>query len=164
MPTVHLPYVDSALAHMEVGGPAAFWHNLHWGLYRDPASADDSPEGYVVAAAALTEHVVAAAGVTPGTQVLDVGCGFGGTLAHIHDRHPGCRLAGMNIDERQLRWARRLGEGPPLPLAAADGCRCRWRRPARTTCWRWSACSTSRAARRSSGRRPGCWVRAARWR
>ena len=33
MPTVHLPYVDSALAHMEVGGPAALWHHLHWGLY-----------------------------------------------------------------------------------------------------------------------------------
>jgi SAM-dependent methyltransferase len=122
MPTVHLPYVDSALAHMEEGGPAVFWHNLHWGLYPDPATADDSPEGYVAAAAALTEHVMTAAGVTPGTRVLDVGCGFGGTLAHLRDRHPGCRLAGVNIDERQLRWARRLGEGPPLPLAAADGC------------------------------------------
>jgi SAM-dependent methyltransferase len=122
MPTVHLPYVDSALAHMEEGGPAAVWHNLHWGLYADPASADDSLEGYVAAAAALTEHVVAAAGIARGARVLDVGCGFGGTLAHIRDRHPGSRLAGVNIDVRQLRVARRLGEEPPLPLVAADGC------------------------------------------
>ena len=39
MPAVHLPYVDSALAHMDQGGPAAFWHNLHWGLYADPEAA-----------------------------------------------------------------------------------------------------------------------------
>ena len=39
MPAVHLPYVDSALAHMDQGGPAAFWHNLHWGLYAASGSA-----------------------------------------------------------------------------------------------------------------------------
>ena len=122
MPTVHLPYVDSALAHMEEGGPAALWHNLHWGLYADPEAADDSPEGYVAAAAALTERVAAVAGVAPGRRVLDVGCGFGGTLDHIRSRHPGCRMAGVNIDERQLRWARRLAAGP-VPFVAADGCR-----------------------------------------
>jgi SAM-dependent methyltransferase len=123
VPTVHLPYVDSALAHMEEGGPTAFWHNLHWGLYADPEAADDSPEGYVAAAAALTERVVAAAGVAAGRRVLDVGCGFGGTLDHIRSRHPGCRMAGINIDERQLRWARRLAAGGPVPFVAADGCR-----------------------------------------
>ena len=43
MPTVHLPYVDSALAHMEEGGPAALWHNLHWGLYADPRPRTTAP-------------------------------------------------------------------------------------------------------------------------
>jgi SAM-dependent methyltransferase len=108
---------------MDEGGPPAFWHNLHWGLYADPGVADDSPEAYVAAAAALTEHVVATAGVDAARRVLDVGCGFGGTLDHIRSRHPGCRLAGVNIDERQLRWARRLaGEDGPAPFVAADGC------------------------------------------
>ena len=100
--TVHLPYVDSALAHLDGGGPASWWHHLHWGLYDDPASDDDSPEAYVAAATALTERVVAVAGVADGRTVLDVGCGFGGTLAHVAARNHGCRLAGLNIDERQL--------------------------------------------------------------
>jgi SAM-dependent methyltransferase len=129
VPTVDLPYVDSALEHMDQGGPTAFWHNLHWGLYDDPTAADDSPEGYVQAAAALTEHVVVAAGVADGRRVVDVGCGFGGTLAHLREHYADCRLTGINIDLRQLRWARRLsGDGPGAPphppaLVTADGCR-----------------------------------------
>jgi SAM-dependent methyltransferase len=121
VPPVHLPYVDSALAHLDGGGPASWWHHLHWGLYDDPATGDDSPEGYVEAATNLTERVVAAAGIADGRTVLDVGCGFGGTLAHIAGRNRGCRLAGLNIDERQLAWARRL-LGPAPPLVAGDGC------------------------------------------
>ena len=38
---VNLPYVDSAIEHMEDGGPSAFWHHLHWGLYDDPSVEDD---------------------------------------------------------------------------------------------------------------------------
>ena len=130
MTTVNLPYVDSALDHMDQGGPTAFWQNLHWGLYPGPDAADDSPEGYVAAAAALTEHVVAAAGVADGRRVVDVGCGFGGTLAHVRERFPRTRLTGVNIDVRQLRWARRLlADGAPSAagaapaLVTADGCR-----------------------------------------
>jgi SAM-dependent methyltransferase len=119
--TVHLPYVDSALAHLDGGGPASWWHHLHWGLYDDAASDDDSPEAYVAAATALTERVVTAGGVADGRTILDVGCGFGGTLAHVAARNRGCRLAGLNIDERQLRWARRL-LGPDPPLVVGDGC------------------------------------------
>lgn len=130
MSTVNLPYVDSAIEHMEEGGPTAFWHHLHWGLYDDPSVDDDSPERYVDAAEALTEHVVASAEVTDGRRILDVGCGFGGTLGHIRSRNQGCRLVGLNIDPRQLRWARRLlatgddaGDGDVPPFVAADGCR-----------------------------------------
>ena len=42
-------------------------------------------------------------------------------LAHIAARHRRCRLAGLNIDERQLRWARRL-LAPVPPLVVGDGC------------------------------------------
>jgi SAM-dependent methyltransferase len=126
VPTVHLPYVDSAIDHMDRGGPTALWRNLHWGLYDSPDVDDDSPEGYVRAAAALTERVVTAAAVVDRGRVVDVGCGFGGTLAHLRERHPACRPAGVNSDVRQLRWARRLlddgpGQHPPACLVAADG-------------------------------------------
>jgi ubiquinone/menaquinone biosynthesis C-methylase UbiE len=66
--------------------------------------------------------------------VVDVGCGFGGTLDHLAPELPGRRLTGINIDHRQLRQARELLEhseaheagrtrrGGPVRLVAADGC------------------------------------------
>src|SRR5690606_25528080 len=128
--TDNLPYVESAIEHMEEGAPTALGDHLHWRLSDDPSVDDDSPERYVDAAEALTEHVVASAEVTDGRRILDVGCGFGGTLGHIRSRNQGCRLVGLNIDPRQLRWARRLlatgddaGDGDVPPFVAADGCR-----------------------------------------
>ncbi|HMG41362.1 MAG TPA: class I SAM-dependent methyltransferase [Acidimicrobiales bacterium] len=123
--SVNFSYVDSALQHMEDGEPPPFWRHFHWGLFDEPDRADDSPERYFVAAEAMTDHVIAAAGVGAGRRVLDVGCGFGGTLDHIRSRHDGCRLVGLNIDERQVRWAGRLldrGESP-VSFVTADGCR-----------------------------------------
>lgn len=117
-------YVDSALAHMAQVGPPPFWRHFHWGLFADPEREDDSPERYFAAAEALTERILAAGRVGDGAQVLDVGCGFGGTLDHLRARAPHSRAVGLNIDERQLQWARRLlAPAPPIPLVAADGCR-----------------------------------------
>jgi len=124
--SVDFSYVDSALEHLEAGGePPPFWRHFHWGLFDEPERADDSPERYFAAAEAMTDHVVAAAGVTDGARVLDVGCGFGGTLDLVRSRLPRTRLAGLNIDERQVRWAARLvGAGdPPISFVAGDGCR-----------------------------------------
>ena len=133
--TVNFSYVDSALAHMEAGGePPPFWRHFHWGLFAGP---DDDPARYFAAAEAMTQRVLDAAGLADGARVLDVGCGFGGTLDHIRSRYQGCRLVGLNIDVRQLRAAVRLlsaavdgdgggddgGTGGSLPFVTADGCR-----------------------------------------
>jgi SAM-dependent methyltransferase len=127
VPAINLPYVDSALSHLEEGGPPAFWRHLHWGMFSDPEVDDDSPERYFRAAEALTEHVLASAEVADGRRILDVGCGFGGTLDYLDTHYPGCRLVGLNIDERQIRWARRLlgrraEEAGGVSFVAADGC------------------------------------------
>jgi SAM-dependent methyltransferase len=129
MPTINFPYIDSELELMAAGGePPAYWRAFHWGLYDDPAIADDSAAGYVEAGEALTERIVAAAEVEDGRRILDVGCGFGGTLDHIATRNRDCRLAGLNIDERQLRQGRSLlathGRSgvKDMPFIAADGC------------------------------------------
>ncbi|HEV3497777.1 MAG TPA: class I SAM-dependent methyltransferase, partial [Actinomycetes bacterium] len=62
--------------------------------------------------------------VADGSQVLDVGCGFGGALDYIRTHRSGCRLAGINIDERQVQEARRLLGGPEdIAFTVADGCR-----------------------------------------
>jgi SAM-dependent methyltransferase len=132
MPRVDFSYVDSALSHMEEGGPPPFWRHFHWGLFDDPSVPDDSPERYFAAAEAMTDRILEVAGVGDGHRILDVGCGFGGTLDHVRSRFDGCRLTGINIDLRQLQWADRLlaarddGGGPPVaPVAfvTADGCR-----------------------------------------
>ncbi|HEV3497776.1 MAG TPA: class I SAM-dependent methyltransferase [Actinomycetes bacterium] len=124
MPTVELPYVDAALDHLEGGGPPTWWRHLHWGLFDDPSVDDDSPERYYAAAEALTARIVEAGEVGDRSRVLDVGCGFGGTLDYLAGRRSGCALVGLNIDERQLRWARRLvgGEGREVAWVQADGC------------------------------------------
>ena len=164
-----MAYVESALAHMEEGGPPPFWRHFHWGLFADPERDDDSPERYFAAAEAMTDHVIAVGEVRDGTRVLDVGCGFGGTLDHLRSRAPAlpagraqhrrapAALGAPAAGRRGPAW-RRPRSWPPTAAV------CRWPTDRSTTCWRWSACSTSRAAGRSSGRRPGCCGRRALWR
>jgi SAM-dependent methyltransferase len=121
MPAVNLPYVDSALEHLEDGGPPSFWRHLHWGLFDDPSVTDDSPERYYRAAEALTARIVTIAEIADGRRVLDVGCGFGGTLDYLDATFTGCKLVGLNIDERQIRWARRLVGTPDAGGLAPGG-------------------------------------------
>jgi SAM-dependent methyltransferase len=123
---VNFPYIDAEIERMDSGGePAGYLRHFHWGLFDDPADPDDSPERYFAAAEAMTEQILVAGEVADDQRVLDVGCGFGGTLERIRARNPGCRLVGINIDERQLRWARKLVGGEPAPISftTADGCR-----------------------------------------
>jgi SAM-dependent methyltransferase len=131
MPAINFPYIDSELEALAAGKePPGYWRAFHWGLYDDPENLDDDPERYVAAGEAMTEHIVSAAGVGDGTRVLDVGCGFGGTIDHVANRNTGVSLFGLNIDERQLVAARQLlaehGRRPETsttPFITADGCR-----------------------------------------
>jgi SAM-dependent methyltransferase len=120
----NLSYVDDALEQMRDGDVPPFWRHFHWGLFDDPEVADDSPERYFAAAEALTERVLEAGEVADGRRILDVGCGFGGTLDHIKGRNRDCQLAGINVDERQLRQARQLlGAPADIRFVTADGCK-----------------------------------------
>jgi ubiquinone/menaquinone biosynthesis C-methylase UbiE len=129
MPVIDMPYIDDQVVKMSAGEQSGFWRGLHWGLFTDPEVDDDGPDRYAAAAEALTERIITAAGIADGRRILDVGCGFGGTLDHIANRNTGCRLIGLNIDERQLQQARKLlaSEGraadPDTPMVTADGCR-----------------------------------------
>jgi SAM-dependent methyltransferase len=138
MSTVNLPYIDAEIEQMEEGGePPAYLRHFHWGLFDDPTVDDDSPERYFAAAEAMTRRILDAGEIADARRVLDVGCGFGGTLDMIRSRNAGCRLAGLNIDLRQLQWARRLlakgtGAGSngaaahppaPIPFVTGDGCK-----------------------------------------
>lgn len=117
MGELDLPYFDQILGRLAAAPDSevatAFARHVHWGCYADPSSADTSLAGYVEAAEALTERVVRAAGIGDGLRILDVGCGFGGTIAHLDEHLVGASLVGLNIDGRQLAQARRsvVGSG-----------------------------------------------------
>jgi ubiquinone/menaquinone biosynthesis C-methylase UbiE len=66
----------------------------------------------------------------PGTRLLEVGCGVGAVLAILGQEYPGVRLHGVDIEPRQLEFARRhlarsgvdatVQEGDALALPFAD--------------------------------------------
>lgn len=125
-PDMKAAYLDNEIDQVHQGD-AHFWRNMHWGLFDHPEIEDDSPERYLWAAGRMTERIIASGEVADGTRVLDVGCGFGGTLDYVGDRNKDCRLIGINVDERQLQQGRGLlaehgAAKTPVSLVAADGC------------------------------------------
>jgi ubiquinone/menaquinone biosynthesis C-methylase UbiE len=44
--------------------------------------------------------------LAPGTRLLEVGCGVGAVLAVLGQEYPGLRLAGVDIEPKQLEFAR----------------------------------------------------------
>lgn len=104
-PSLDLPYVDRVLAQLDAGQPEflrAFGRHLHWGYWPEPARAAATPADFAEAAERLAFEVCSVAGVADGRRVLDVGCGFGGTLADLDERHRDVDLVGLNVDPRQL--------------------------------------------------------------
>ena len=85
---------------------AAFGRHVHWGYWPEPDRARLDPEGFPAAAERMCREVYEAAGIGDGRSVLDVGCGFGGTIASIDERFTRMNLVGLNIDTMQLERAR----------------------------------------------------------
>ncbi len=77
--------------------------SVHLGYWRD---GDD--DDFAGAQARLDQVVVDLAGLASGQSVLDVGCGFGGTIARINDTYQHMRLTGINIDARQIDICRTI--------------------------------------------------------
>lgn len=50
------------------------------------------------------DHLADLAGVAPGIAVLDVGCGWGGTLRRLVDVHRVRRAVGLTLSEAQREW------------------------------------------------------------
>ncbi|APA74586.1 class I SAM-dependent methyltransferase [Mycobacterium avium subsp. hominissuis] len=110
MPKPNLPYFDYLLAELDKNNPSiekAFGNHVHFGYWDDPSTATGSDEDYAHAADALTDQMVELADISDGHHVLDVGCGFGGTISALNDQFDSLTLTGLNIDERQIARARR---------------------------------------------------------
>jgi ubiquinone/menaquinone biosynthesis C-methylase UbiE len=126
--TFELPYFDAILKRLEQSPDSslsqALTRHVHWGLFDSP-TAESSRATYVVAAEAMTERLCRAGRARSGLSILDVGCGFGGTIAHLNEKLSGCELVGLNIDERQLARARQSVHARPgntVRFVQGDAC------------------------------------------
>ena len=103
------PYFDSLFPQLEAGNAdieTAFGRHVHWGYWPEPGRAARNAADYGAAAERMTVELTDAAGAADNQSVLDVGCGIGGTIASLNERFSGMRLIGLNIDRRQLDYAR----------------------------------------------------------
>jgi ubiquinone/menaquinone biosynthesis C-methylase UbiE len=107
----NLPYFDFLFSELSKNNAAiekSFGRHVHWGYWADPKAATGGDEDYGRAAEAMTRELCDLAGIADGDRVLDVGCGFGGTVASLNERFGRLALTGLNIDSRQLARAQQM--------------------------------------------------------
>jgi SAM-dependent methyltransferase len=124
---VELPYFDLLMDEREDGGETGqLWENqVHWGYWDDPKTADRTRADYISAMERMNGVLCEAGNVADGQKLLDVGCGFGGTIQHIDATYSGMDLTGLNIDARQLAAAEaqtKPSEGNTIGWVEADAC------------------------------------------
>lgn len=98
-----------------------FIHLGHWDTL-SPGAAD---EDLRAAQRRLDEHLVRLADVRDGLAILDVGCGFGGTIGTIDAAARDLSLVGLNVDRRQLEIAAanvRARPGSSVAWTLGDAC------------------------------------------
>jgi ubiquinone/menaquinone biosynthesis C-methylase UbiE len=128
MPQQTYPYFSYLLAQFEkhnAGMEKSFGRHVHWGYWPDASSASGGDEDYALAAENLTRKICAIADIRDHQSILDVGCGFGGTIAYLNERHHGMELTGVTNDRRQLARAEKLtrvAPGNAIAFIAADAC------------------------------------------
>ena len=114
-----LPYFDLLIDERQDGGETGqLWERqVHWGYWEDPKAAEGTRADYVAAMEHMNVVLLRAGKVADGQRLLDVGCGFGGTIQQINAGYSNMRLTGLNIDPRQLAAAEaQLGVHPkPKP-------------------------------------------------
>jgi acyl transferase domain-containing protein/NADPH:quinone reductase-like Zn-dependent oxidoreductase/SAM-dependent methyltransferase/acyl carrier protein len=131
-PVDRLPYFDmifQRLREADEDFALAFGRHVHWGFWEDPAQADGSVADFARASERLCQRLLASAALGDGQDILDAGCGFGGTLATINEQFAQVRLTGINIDERQLDRARtllKIRPGNTLAWVHGDACALRF--------------------------------------
>lgn len=106
---VNLPYFDLLLEEFNQQNTKvenALGRHVHWGYWENPKLSQKTIADFQIATENLSKLICDFAQIKDGMKVLDVGCGFGGTIASLNERFSNLQLVGVNIDNRQLERAR----------------------------------------------------------
>ncbi len=124
-----LPYFDVLLLELEKRGShvaKGFGKHVHWGYWKNPITAKYTHDDFYAAAENLTKEMCTLGNISNHQSVLDVGCGFGGTISFMNDQYSDMVLTGVNIDGRQLQRANKLIKNAapnPINFIEADACK-----------------------------------------
>ncbi len=89
---------------------STIWNDdIHFGLFeKEDYPQEDAPfsgrEKLTAPLVRMTEAIVAPGNIIAEHHVVDVGCGFGGTVIHLAKTR-GCRVSGVNLNHNQLKIA-----------------------------------------------------------
>ena len=122
-----LPYFDLLIDERQDGGETGrmFQRQVHWGYWENPQAAAGTQADYIAAMEQMNVELLKAGHVADGQRLLDVGCGFGGTIQQINAAYSDMHLTGLNIDPRQLEAAEAQTEpanGNHIDWVEGDAC------------------------------------------
>jgi tocopherol O-methyltransferase len=83
---------------------ATLFYRLLWGQHIHHGLWNSNKDSSGAAQRQLIEHLVFQSGITRGADVLDVGCGMGGSSIYLA-RNYHCRVTGVTLSGLQRRWA-----------------------------------------------------------
>lgn len=105
-----IAYIDSLIAARRAGHVS---DHIHLGLFADPSLTLHQAQE------AMAHHHILALDLQDGQSVVDVGCGFGGTLRMVDNQILG-KLTAVNFDARQLSLARETPWRNPVDWCVCD--------------------------------------------
>jgi SAM-dependent methyltransferase len=117
------PYFDYLIEGFHQGRSGRFVHLGHWDTPPE-ADIEMSEDEFQQAQTRLNKFLLNMSDLENALSVLDVGCGFGGTIESINKQYTDMQLVGVNIDTRQLDICQQLkpGNNNSLEWKQADAC------------------------------------------
>lgn len=103
------PYFDYILSEIKAHNQfieTSFGHHVHWGYWPTPHQATLDENEFYLAQEALVKSMCEKLTFSEDMSLVDVGCGFGGTIDYLNTHYQSLDLIGLNIDKQQLDRAK----------------------------------------------------------